>query len=62
MVSVELFSVASDGRLKAVFANNDVLLLSAGGSAFAHVSNGKVARQTSEYAVSSLAAALCAAI
>jgi hypothetical protein len=62
MSEVIQISVTSDGRLKAVYSNNDVLILSSAGSMFAYVANGQTARQTCEFAVSTYTAALCAAI
>lgn len=56
-------SVASDGRIKAVFADNHVLALSPGGSLFAYVSqDGRIVRQNSEFVVSQYAARLCAVL
>jgi Domain of unknown function (DUF4524) len=55
-------SIASDGRIKAVYANNDVLVLSAAGSVFAVTTKEGTARQTCEFAVSKISEQLCAAI
>jgi hypothetical protein len=56
-------SVASDGRVKAVFADNHVLALSPGGTLFAYISdNGRVVRQNSAFVVSQYAQRLCAVL
>lgn len=62
MAEVIQISVASDGRLKAVYAGNEVLVLSALGSLFAYQTASGLLRQTCEFAVSKYSAQLCAAI
>lgn len=62
MSDVLQISVASDGRLKAVYAGNEVLVLSASGSLFAYQSASGLLRQTCEFAVSKYSGQLCAAI
>lgn len=62
MTKLVQVSVASDGRLKAVYSSNEVLILSSAGTLFAYISDKQVIRQTCEYAVSSYADQLCAAI
>lgn len=57
--------ISEDGRLKAQFEDNTLLLVNGAGSAFIHCapgSNGTKSRQLSEYALSRYAASLCAAL
>ena len=62
MTELVQISVASDGRLKAVYASNDVLVLSSGGTLFAYIAKDQITRQTCEFAVSTFSEQLCAAI
>jgi Domain of unknown function (DUF4524) len=58
---VKQISIASDGRIKAIFSDQDILLLSAAGSRFAYIphADGKPIQQTCEFAVSAYADRLC---
>ena len=53
-------SVASNGKIKAVFSDGSVLILSAPGGLFAMVQADNVVKQTCEFAVSTFAEQLCA--
>jgi hypothetical protein len=62
MSDIVQISVSSSGRLKAVYGDNDVLVLSASGSLFAYQSGSSLLRQTCEFAVSKYSNRLCSAI
>lgn len=49
----------SDGRVKALYADGDIVVLSRNGAMFAYISGDDVVRQTCTFAVSKYAERLC---
>lgn len=61
--SIKRIFIAQDGRLKAQYEDNTLLLVNSLGSAFIHCSpSGQKSRQLSEYVLSRYSIALCAAL
>lgn len=62
MSDIEHICLADDGRLKAVYSDHDVLVLSPRGGMFAYIKGEEVVRQHCAFVVSKYADRLCAAL